>query len=96
MNVVRFRRAVGVPFRAIDDEVLLAPPGSDGYSSLNGTAAVVWHLLAEPRTLPELTRELGAAFRAPRGRIARDVRALVEALAAAGAVEEVAVDESAV
>jgi hypothetical protein len=96
MTVVRFRRADGVPFRTVDDEVLLAPQGSDGFESLTGTAAVVWSLLDRTRTLPELTRELAVLYRAPRGKIGRDVRALMETLMAMGCVVEVAVDETAV
>ena len=93
MKSPRIRRASGVPFRWLDDRVILALPGKEDLESLDGTAAAVWDLLSEPMTVPELTKVLSDQYRAPRGRIARDVRSLIDTLKHQGSVEEMPGDE---
>lgn len=86
----RFRRAAGVLERRFGDEVLLAARGRRDVDRLAGTGAAVWELLDGPRTAAELAAALEAAYEAGPGSIERDVRALLEDLAARGYVEEVA------
>lgn len=85
----RFRRAAGVLERRFGGEVLLAARGRRAVDRLAGTGAAVWELLDEPRTAAALAAALEAAYEAEPGSIERDVRALLEDLAARGYVDEV-------
>ncbi|MEX2556717.1 MAG: PqqD family protein [Actinomycetota bacterium] len=85
---VRFRRAIGVPSRALDDRVILARPGREDFDALTGPAVAIWNLLQEPRTLIELVDTLAWAYKAPRAEIERDIRTLVGDLLERGIVVE--------
>ncbi len=67
----------------------MAPPDSDDFDRLSGTAAAVWRLLEEPRTVAELVGTLGARYGSPPAEIERDARALLQELVCRGHVEEV-------
>jgi hypothetical protein len=51
---------------------------ADEWGIFEGSALDLWQLLAEPRSLPELVRELSGTYRADSATIARDT---AEALA---------------
>lgn len=89
-DTARFRRAPSVLFRAVGDEVVLAPAEGDDFHRLSPTGGVVWGLLATPRSLRELVATLAETYEEPSEVIAPGVESLVEDLLRHGIVEEVA------
>jgi hypothetical protein len=88
-GLTRFRQARGVLSRSFGGEVILAPSDREEFESLSRTAADVWSLLAQPRSLGDIVRSLEDAYAAPGTRIARDVEPLISDLADRGLIERV-------
>lgn len=81
------RRVPAVVERRFAGEVLLTAQGRDEVDRLDGTAAVVWTLLDEPRSVGELVGELSETYGASRAEVEDGVRALLEDLGARGYAE---------
>jgi hypothetical protein len=81
------RRAGAVLERRFAGEVLLTAQDRDEVDQLGGTAAVVWTLLDEPRSMDELVDELSEAYGASRTDVEVGVRALLDDLRARGYTE---------
>jgi len=92
-RAIRYRRAPGAPFRYLDDDVIVAPPGTDTFESLAGTAADVWSLLDAPRTLDDLVVVMTQAYSANADQLKTDISALLERLMAAGSIRIVDHDD---
>ncbi len=85
---VRYRRSPAVLFREAAGDVLLARPGKAGVDLLSGTAGAVWRLLDRPRSLPELSAELGDRYGVAPATVGRDVEPLLGELVRRQMVEE--------
>jgi hypothetical protein len=85
----RFRHSPGTLYRSVGGEVLVAPPGQDEFKLLAGAGSALWHLLAAPRTLPELVETTADVYGMPPAVIEADVEALVDELIRLGLIEEV-------
>jgi Coenzyme PQQ synthesis protein D (PqqD) len=83
----RYARSATTLWRSVGPESLLTAPGREEVDALSETAAAVWDLLTEPRTLDDLVRRLSERYRAPRGMMEPDVRSLLDQLVARGWVE---------
>jgi hypothetical protein len=83
-------RSQAMLWRNVGEDVVLAPPGREGFEELSPTAAAAWRMLETPRTLPELTDALAATYQVPPDDIADDIRRFVEELIERAAIEMVA------
>jgi hypothetical protein len=81
------RRLPAALERRFSGEVLLTAQGRDDVDRLDGTAAVVWTLLDQPRSGEELVYELSEAYCADLADIEDGVRALLDDLCARGYAE---------
>ncbi len=85
----RFRRNPKVTETAIDRDVFLVNPDSQGIYHLNAVGTVLWRLLAEPIGVAQAAAILHQAFPDVSGaEIERDVAALLADLAARGLVSD--------
>jgi DNA-binding transcriptional ArsR family regulator len=86
MSTVRFARVPGVVWRLAPDRVLVRVVGGriDGARDLLGGAVLVWLALDEPRTVDDLSAQLGACEMPP-----DDIGMALAALADSGLVVEV-------
>lgn len=85
----RFRRNPKVTETAIDRDVFLVDPDSQGIYHLNAVGTVLWRLLAEPIGVAQAAAILHRAFPEVSGaEIERDVAALLADLAARGLVSD--------
>ena len=75
-----FRRSEIALTRSVAAEVLLARAGREQIDVLSGPGAVVWELLAKPRTASELAVELAELYAAPLRTVEPDVRRLLDDL----------------
>jgi hypothetical protein len=71
------QRSSDVLVRSFADEVLLADSAGGDVQRLEGSAAVVWELLGEPRSLAHLVEMLARVYGMPEERISADVRPVV-------------------
>lgn len=86
---VRFVRATRALWRRSGSEVLAVLPGQAEVTRLSGSAASLWVLMDEPRSMPELVSDLADLYRAPPVDIDGPVSGCVDELAWLGLVEEV-------
>lgn len=95
MNAIahRFGRAPGVPFRYLEDDVILAPLDSQEFEVLGGTAVAVWRLLEEPRTVEELAEILSRRYASDPASLERDLVTLLRQLERVGSVKVVDPDD---
>jgi coenzyme PQQ biosynthesis protein PqqD len=85
MSAPRYRLARGVRLRRErDGSALLLVP--EGIVELNDSAAATLELLAEARTLDELTASLRERFEADAGELRGDVQSLLDELCVRGFV----------
>ena len=82
----RWSRASGAVWRSSLDQVIVSVPGSDELLVLTGTAADLWHALAESTTVDALSRRMADAFDGSADTIAADLTAALQDLATQGAV----------
>jgi hypothetical protein len=75
-----WRRRDDVLWRRSLDAVILLPVGADEPVTLPGTGAIVWDLLEEPATLPELVATLAEAYEEDPAVVEHDVVALLTEL----------------
>jgi hypothetical protein len=85
---VAYRRSSAVLSRRVGHEVIVATAEGDPFA-LTGTGLTIWNLLRTPRTVPELVRELSAAYGAPRAAVGSDVQPFLADLISRGLVDEV-------
>ena len=85
----RWERAAGTLWRKAGESVILLPEGREGQTTLvvSGSAAVLWELLSEPVTLPELAAELAAIYEVEPPVIEVDLAPVLEELHAAAAID---------
>jgi hypothetical protein len=57
-----WRRDGELPFQKLEEETIVLDPRRREVHLLNETAARIWELLASPRSLDELTDELGDEY----------------------------------
>jgi len=87
-DAVRVRRAGRVLWRRAGTEVLAALPDGTDVRRLSGSAAAVWALLDDPRSVPEVVRELVAVYEMPAEDVAGPVTGCVDELVHLGLVDE--------
>jgi hypothetical protein len=80
-------RAAGALWRAGDFGVVVLGTRRSDPLTLAGTGVAIWDALAEPRSRPELARELAARFAADPARVASDVEPVLDELVASGVLE---------
>ncbi|CAB4934217.1 unannotated protein [freshwater metagenome] len=80
-------RGDAVEWRQVDDEIVALDRLAGEYLALTGSGAVLWSLLLEGATEPELTAALLARFDVEQGVAAADVTAFVAGLEARGLLE---------
>lgn len=68
------------------DRTILLDLRSGRYFALDGSAALIWAMLEAGSGLPQIEDRLASTFDAPRERISRDLRALVDRLRTRGLV----------
>ena len=71
-------RGEGVVEGAVDGVLIVMQPITGEYSGLEGTAARIWQLLAEPTTFGELVDQLAVEYDVSRGECAPDVAQWLE------------------
>ena len=81
-------RSPGVASAEVQGEAVLLELRRGTYYSLNSTGAVVWELLAEPRTLAKLHAALLARFEVEAAALHVDLAELLADLRLHGLVEE--------
>lgn len=88
MTATVFQRVAQLPFRKLDEEVVIVDPRQRQVHVLNGTASVVWDLLERSRSLPDLVTALigDDDFDVAREVVSRDVAAFVVELIDKGLV----------
>ena len=81
------RRNPKVTEKAVDDEIFLVNPDSQGIYHLNGVGAALWRLLAEPTDIDHAVGLLHEGFPdVSKDVIERDVAALMDDLSARGLI----------
>ena len=85
---VRLCRSPGVASAEVQGDAVLLELRRGTYYSLNRTGAVVWELLAEPRTLAEIHAALLARFDVEAAALHADLAELLADLRLHGLVEE--------
>jgi hypothetical protein len=60
-----WRRDPDLPFQKLEEETIVVDPKRREVHLLNDTAAHVWELLAEPRSLDDLCAAMGDSYDAP-------------------------------
>jgi hypothetical protein len=86
-RTLRYQHAVGVTWRSIGGSVLLKVRDKPDVLALDGPGAALWAVLARPRSLSESAAHLSRQFTVPAEQIEQDIAAVVEELAARGALE---------
>jgi hypothetical protein len=83
-----FHRVSDLPFRKLDDEVVIVNPRHRQIHVLNGTAAVLWDLLERSSSVPDLVAAVigDDPFDVATEVVARDVSAFVAELLEKGLV----------
>jgi hypothetical protein len=79
-------RNAEMPFRKLDDEVVMLDVAAGCYYGLDAVGSRVWELLEQPRQVREVCLVLVREFDVSLDVCERDVLALVERLLAAGLV----------
>ena len=87
MTPRRYRRHPESLWRYSLRGVVVCPPGTDVSHVVGKPGDVVWSLLDRPTSVAALAADLAAAFDAPLEEIDHDVQALLDQLAAIGAVQ---------
>lgn len=85
-------RSPSVVARVVAGETLIVPAQAKVGAlatiyTLNGTAALVWHLLESPRTVEELAAALAAEYEVEAERAERDITEFVGEMKSVGLVE---------
>lgn len=83
-----FVRAADVPTAEFDDQLAVMDLKSGTYIAFNRTAAAVWKLLDEPRTLAAICAELAPVFRVAPEQCRSDVAELLDQLCAMQVVNQ--------
>lgn len=94
LHLARFRHSPGTLYRSVGGEVLVTAADHDDIKLLAGAGPAVWHLLAVPRTLPEIVETTAEMYDMPAAAIAADVEALMAELIGLRLIEEVIEAES--
>jgi hypothetical protein len=89
-GTVWFMRSPRSLWRAVGPEVLGATPEGEEIAHFSPTAAAVWGLLEEPRSMADVVSRLAAEYGEDPERIAPQVGRLLRDLVARGLVEAVA------
>lgn len=77
----RYTRALGVEMAPMKDETVLFNPRNKKFCVLNVTAAMIWGILDQPRTVSEITASVCERYqKADRARVEEDVRKALEEL----------------
>lgn len=83
----RYRQQPGIAAHAADGHLFLSGSSLNAIHELNATGAAVWKLLEVSRTEAEIVEVFAAAYpERSRSGLARDVKAVLGALVAAGYV----------
>lgn len=85
----RFSRAAGVEAAPMKGETVLFNPANRKFCVLNSTAAMIWDILAQPRTVPEIVGAIREKYEGvDPGRVEQDVRKALEELRGIACVTE--------
>ena len=83
----RIKRAEGVPFSQLDDELLAIDAQRGFLYSLNETGGLVWDAIAKPALVADVCGRLAASYDVDDATCQREVMTLLEGLRDAGLVE---------
>jgi hypothetical protein len=83
-----FRQSPGVLSRSFADRVLLASESNEEVDLLRGSAAAVWHLLADASSREEVVAGVSEIYGKARNGVAADVGRLVQELVRRGWAEK--------
>ncbi|HEX4348580.1 MAG TPA: HPr-rel-A system PqqD family peptide chaperone [Vicinamibacterales bacterium] len=72
-----WERTSALPFQEMDDELVVVDPATRQVHLLNATAARIWMLLADARSLPTLVAALEEEFDAPAAALRAEVEAFL-------------------
>jgi hypothetical protein len=84
---VKLGRSPQILFRNVGPDVLLAVPGRHDFEQLGGSGALLWDMLAEPRTVNEVVELLAVAYGEDPSVVRPGVEAVVEQLVHLGVLE---------
>ncbi len=82
-----FRRSPDLPFRVVDEEVVIVSPPEGEITVLNETAAKIWQLLDGKRTLQQIADILAHEFEVERGKAYSDCFDFIKKLEQKGFVQ---------
>lgn len=93
MNILKLKRKIDFVLKDICGEKMLVPIGSqvmdmNGLVTLNDTAACVWELLAEDRTVDELAAAVAEQFDVAPERARADVQVFIDEITRMGLLEQ--------
>jgi len=83
----KFRRSPDLPFRVVDEEVVIVSPNKGEVTVLNETAAKIWQLLDGKRTLKQIADILTDEFEVEREKAYADCLNLLKELEQKGFVQ---------
>ncbi len=83
----KFRRSPDLPFRVVDEEVVIVSPPKGEVTVLNETAAKIWQLLDGKRTLKQIADILTAEFEVKREKAYSDCLDFIKKLEQKGFVQ---------
>jgi len=77
----QFTRVTGVEMAPMKDETVLFNPNNRKFCVLNVTAAMIWGILAQPRTVDEIVASVCERYQGvDAGRVEQDVRKTLDEL----------------
>ena len=79
-----WRRDPALPFQTLEDEVIVVDPKTREVHLLNETAARIWTLLADPRSVSELVAALQDEYDAEAAALRAEVAAFVDDMSRKG------------
>lgn len=85
-----FTRAPTALWTELDGQFLLMSVESGAYFEVAGIGSAIWHLLEDPRSEAEIVDHVTQRYRVDHETCARDVRAFIERLLAAGMITQTA------
>jgi coenzyme PQQ biosynthesis protein PqqD len=83
----RPKRHIAAAWQAIDNEIVLLPPGNEKIIGLNASAGRVWSLADGTRTIADIAGELSQDYDASADSICPQVLAFVDTLVRRGWIE---------
>lgn len=87
LRLRRARRCPGVREGSLPDRLVLEIPGVEELVNLNDSAAIIWHLCDDDRTLSDIVDILENEFSVPRAQLCQDIDMAITSLRSCGAID---------